>query len=482
MNTLFFGREGMSEEFRQYMAKVMMVQLSSENSIVRLFTTITCPEIDYFQELAETAAGESMHSRGIARALQELGYDPEPIIESARFGKAEKMLDILRDPRPRDYDEVNVLRWLSERAGGFQSITLFGCRYIPYACFAAQNYMDEGEGHPDNAKNMLKDSIAQGRKARVQEYLDTIYPMALDMFGRGGSKNEQNYLNLGIKQIPNDVTRVMWIRKTLENIHELGLRPPADLYQGLRGHYGECQELVESFRDEDMPVVLNSDGLSYKSPRYRELLGREMLREAVAGLRYLENEKHWKRLFGPDRFQDLLMERQKEARLMDSLRREVEATGYCSSEALWQQVIGEAEANPLLSLYEDIPEGDDLEFTVYHHLHNRFRGVRAIRAFGSNYVRYAVASFRAYFLHVLADWPDVWRTDDLERMGTFDRGAVDAAFDRWLPRFEAAFEASADEAELLEYGIVDKPVADVRELFTDSIARDRAQLVGAQAA
>ena len=155
-DTLFFGREGMSEEFRQYMAKVMMVQLSSENSIVRLFTTVTCPEIDYFQELAETAAGESMHSRGIARALQELGYDPEPIIESARFGKAEKMLDILRDPRPRDYDEVNVLRWLSERAGGFQSITLFGCRYIPYACFAAQNYMDEGEGHPDNAKNMLR--------------------------------------------------------------------------------------------------------------------------------------------------------------------------------------------------------------------------------------------------------------------------------------------------------------------------------------
>lgn len=119
------------------------------------------------------------------------------------------MLEVLRDPKPENYDQVNILRWLSERAGGFQSIALFSCRYLPFAAWAVQNYIDEGEGHPDNAKEMLVPSIEGGRRESVQKTALEYYPMALDMFGATETKNEQKYMSLGIKNIPNKVLRAM---------------------------------------------------------------------------------------------------------------------------------------------------------------------------------------------------------------------------------------------------------------------------------
>lgn len=223
-----------------------------------------------------------------------------------------------------------------------------------------------------------------------------------------------------------------------------------------------------------MPLAMTVADLAGKDQAYRDQLVDILRAEVIAGYRYLDLETGWKAIGDPDMFEDRLIERLRESKLVNDMVELLGALGE-DTEAVYQQSLGpEPGDDPRLALYQDIPQ-EPLEFAVYHHLHNRFRAIRAIGAFGANFVPWAIFAFRQYFQHGLGDWPEMWRMDDIVRLQACDPAAVEAAFDRSVPVFAGALDPHPRDVEWQAAGLRDKDADVLRAMFDSRIADDRAQ-------
>jgi Uncharacterized conserved protein len=63
-------------------------------------------------------------------------------------------------------------------------------------------------------------------RERAQKALNKWFPMALDMFGKTGSKSSEMAVRYGIKRWKNEEARQMYLREVEELINELGLEMP----------------------------------------------------------------------------------------------------------------------------------------------------------------------------------------------------------------------------------------------------------------
>ena len=225
-------------DYMKAILRLLTVQISSEYNSYQLqqVQPVTPHELI---ELGYTMRDEATHGIGLCRILRDLGVDPEPIRLEAMFGDNRgKVLGIFKIPLDTPY-HVGAIRWLGERVGGYQSIAVHGCSYVPYAIWSAKNYLDEGRTHSMHGRDVLTTAIEQGHKAIVQQVADLYYPHALDMFGGNGTPNELEYLKYGIKTWSNNELRRIWIETVMEDYEQMGLTKPADIWQGDRAHYGE---------------------------------------------------------------------------------------------------------------------------------------------------------------------------------------------------------------------------------------------------
>jgi ring-1,2-phenylacetyl-CoA epoxidase subunit PaaA len=235
---LFWVREDIdNEEYYEYLIRLLTVQISSEYNSYQIQQVP--PEFPgEMVELAETMRDEAYHGIGLARILRALGVDPEPIRRDAMFGSRQKVLSIFLVPM-ETFLHVAALRWLGERVGGYQSIAVHGCSYVPYAVWSARNYLDEGRTHSYHGRDVLVRAIEAGQREAVQKVADLYYPHALDMFGGSNTPNELAYLRLGIKTWRNNELRRIWIETIAADYDMMGLVKPANMWKGLRHDYSE---------------------------------------------------------------------------------------------------------------------------------------------------------------------------------------------------------------------------------------------------
>lgn len=232
--TLYRGPgDGVPAAYRDKLVRLLKMHLSAEYTTA-FMETLSPPTAADLAEWMETIREEGEHGDGIVEILGALGEDAQPVVHDVRFGEGKHLLDFFK-VEIENWDEVGIMRWLSERAAGYQSLAALGSSYIPFAIWSARNYMDEGMAHAQIGRAIVEKAIAAGRKAAVQRLMWKRWPYVLDYFGNERPGNE--YLALGIKARPNRELRRRWLADMERDAAAMGLAMPARPLQGVRASY-----------------------------------------------------------------------------------------------------------------------------------------------------------------------------------------------------------------------------------------------------
>jgi 1,2-phenylacetyl-CoA epoxidase catalytic subunit len=227
------GRADLPAAYRAKLVKLLKMHLSSEYTTTYL-EALDPPTAEDIAEWSHTIQEEGEHGEGMVDLLRNLGEDAQAVIDDMRYGEGAYLLDFFKI-EIESWDEIGIMRWLSERAAGYQSLASLGSNYIPYALWSARNYMDEGMAHAGVGKEITRRAIGEGRAKEVQRLFDKRYPSVIDYFGSENPKNE--FIDLGIKVRSNAELRRRWLKDQVRDCAELGVRMPDDPLKGDRMHY-----------------------------------------------------------------------------------------------------------------------------------------------------------------------------------------------------------------------------------------------------
>jgi 1,2-phenylacetyl-CoA epoxidase catalytic subunit len=234
IDTLYLdGQADFSDAYRAKLVKLLKMHLSSEYTTTYL-EALDPPTAEDIAEWSHTIQEEGEHGEGMVDLLRNLGEDAQAVIDDMRDGEGAYLLDFFKI-EIESWDEIGIMRWLSERAAGYQSLASLGSNYLPYAIWSARNYMDEGMAHAGVGKVIAQRAIDDGRAAEIQRLFNKRYPSVIDYFG---SENLENaFIDLGIKVRSNKELRRRWLKDQIRDCAELGVNMPDDPLQGDRAHY-----------------------------------------------------------------------------------------------------------------------------------------------------------------------------------------------------------------------------------------------------
>jgi ring-1,2-phenylacetyl-CoA epoxidase subunit PaaA len=122
------------------------------------------------------------------------------------------------------WEQFCVIKAVGDLAEILQVEDLVQCSFLPLRNLARMT-MPEERFHSDFGRDMCEDILKQpGGKAKLQRYLDQVFPEMLKFFGAAGSKNNAVYRKWGIKRRSNEEMRDDYIRRARELVEgTLGL-------------------------------------------------------------------------------------------------------------------------------------------------------------------------------------------------------------------------------------------------------------------
>lgn len=237
---IYLRAEQVPDDVRQFIVKMLTVQIQSEYADAPDRSGSICPTVEDKAWVDFQIAQEKEHGLGVSRILQDMGVDPLPFIKEAESSVTVggRKLDYFR-MRMEDWVERSMTRVLAERTGGIQSIGGLGASYVPLAVWHAKNYVDEALGHTAQGNLYAKRLVAEGRREECQKAIAKFYPSCLDIFGGVDTPNEKRYLELGVKTLSNNQSRLLWIKSLERDLKEMSLEMPAALWKGNRREYPE---------------------------------------------------------------------------------------------------------------------------------------------------------------------------------------------------------------------------------------------------
>lgn len=231
------ARDPVPAEYRAKLVKLLKMHLSAEYTTAYMETLLPPTAYD-LAEWMQTIREEGEHGDGCIEIISDLGEDAQPIVWDMRFGEGKHLLDFFKVDI-ENWDEVGIMRWLSECAAGYQSLAALGSSYIPFAIWNVRNYIDEGMEHAQIGRAIVENAIKAGRKEQVQRLMLKRWPYVVDYFGNERPDNE--YLLAGIKARPNRELRRTWVAVMQRDAGHLALNMPAEPLKGVRADYGLSQ-------------------------------------------------------------------------------------------------------------------------------------------------------------------------------------------------------------------------------------------------
>ena len=462
----YFSPEELPEETRSMLAKMLTLQLQSEYGDAPDRSGAVCPTVEDKTWLDLQLSQEKEHGLGVSRMLISLGVDPMPYIREAEASIAAgaRKLDYFRQ-RMEDWVERTMTRVLAERTGAIQTVAGLGTWYVPLAVWHGRNYRDEAQGHTVMGVQYAERLVRDGKAEQCQRAADKFYPWCLDIFGGVNTPNERKYLDTGIKTLTNNQTRKLWIRSLERDMKLLGLRLPADPWQGERQRYPEeAGDPLDVYLDvEEVPAEVKpwlvkllcvwlqskyarqSDPIVYAapSPQQKVETGHQLRDERAWGLQI--------------------------ARLLRALGEDSDAL---AEEAERTQQGGLHKVDFLKQ-----PLGDDwTECCVQQWLATRANAAASLACFGSCLV--PLGAWAAQHYKFQADAAELWKARVRALVEQGQRDAVQAALERWYPYAVDVFGAdgSANEERYAELGIKTAQNGHIRQIFIDLLAPDLAEL------
>ncbi len=236
-NTPFFMRraDGMSEEYVRAATRLARMGFQSLSCLQmhvldapafrpwadvenRRVTREIAHLIDGATELAEVV-------------LPELGVDPEPLrLEAESSLGAGKKLRLVTVPITSWTDGL-VFRFLYGRVLHGQLTGMVGSNLIPLANVAQKLYFKfclrdwpADVGSP--LLEIVQRAIQEEGIEPVRQAVGKWWPLAADSFGAPGSRNETEYLELGLKTRSNSKCRQLFLDAATADLRTLGLQAP----------------------------------------------------------------------------------------------------------------------------------------------------------------------------------------------------------------------------------------------------------------
>lgn len=463
---LYLRADEVPEEVRQYIVKMLTVQIQSEYADAPDRSGSVCPTVEDKAWIDFQIAQEKEHGLGVSQILRDMGVDPMPYIREAESSVevGGRKLDYFR-MRMEDWVERSMTRVLAERTGGIQSIAGLGASYVPLAVWHAKNYVDEALGHTAQGNAYAKRLVDEGRRDECQKAIEKFYPSCLDIFGGVGTPNEKRYMELGVKTLSNNQSRLLWIKSLERDLKMLSLDMPAALWKGGRREYPEesladtglyldATDVPAEARPDIIAVVSGWVQAKYARQNEMAVFAAPTPEEKLAVANQYRDDRRWglhaaKILPGlgvdPDPIAEEA-ERSREGgrRKVDFLRQALPAS--------W------------------------LEISVHQLIATRAQQAASLATFGSCLVPLAVWSGIHYEgqARLAAAW--LARTRGFPPAELRDQGqpVVDAAFPHALDVFGA--DASDNEARYCAGGVKTATNAQVRGIFVGLIREDLATL------
>jgi ring-1,2-phenylacetyl-CoA epoxidase subunit PaaA len=235
--SLYLTPDESSERVRGPLGRLLSVWLQSKYGRQSDHAVFSAPSPEEKLAVALQLKQEKAWGLEVAKMLRGLGIDPNPLADEAERSpqSGRYKLEFLKRPLPKTWEEICVKQLLAAHAAAVGSLASFGSCLIPLAVWSGLHC--EGESNFAEAwKERLKPIIRGGARELCQRAAEEWYPYAVDLFGGDGTKNEQEYCNLGIKTATNAHVREIFIEFVERDVAELGLKMP-DPRRGKRAMY-----------------------------------------------------------------------------------------------------------------------------------------------------------------------------------------------------------------------------------------------------
>jgi ring-1,2-phenylacetyl-CoA epoxidase subunit PaaA len=222
----------MPDEYRELLVKQLLAHAEGElnggdNYI--MFAAPMSPDAFELKICYSNAADEIDHYLRTARLLEDIGIDCSYMLKQRLDARRSYPTELLNGSH-RDKASWIARGMTSLLAEGAAIEIIEEMTESSYAPFAAicPRIFDEEKIHIAHGLRITRDACRNGSTGEVQNALDLIWPMALDLFGRGRSERSAKYVTWGLRTYSNEDARQRFIEKTKPTLQALGLTPPND--------------------------------------------------------------------------------------------------------------------------------------------------------------------------------------------------------------------------------------------------------------
>lgn len=463
---LYLRAEEVPADVREFIVKMLTVSIQSEYSDAPDRSGSVCPTVEDKAWLDLQIADEKNHGLGVSRMLRDMGVDPMPFIKEAESSVTVggRKLDFFR-MRMEDWVERSMTRVLAERTGGIQSVGGLGACYVPLAVWHAKNYVDEALCHALQGNVYVKRLIAEGRREECIRAMEKFYPTCLDIFGGVDTPNEKRYMELGIKTLSNNQSRLLWMTTLERDLKEMGLALPAAAWKGGRREYP-----VETMAGTGLYLVPQDTPLDVRPVLQRVLCGWVQAKYAR------QNEMAVFAAPSPEEKLAIGIQYREDRRWGLEAAKILRALGVDPD-----PVADEVERSlpggryKVDFLKQAMPQSWE-EICFQQLIAYRASQVASLATFGSCLIPLAVWSGLHY--EAQESLANAW----LARAKGFDARSVreqgQRMLDAWFPHALDVFggDDSANEEEYCRFRVKTASNSQVRDIFVDVIARDAAEL------
>ncbi len=226
----FAGAEGLPAEYKDLLVRMLSIQsrieseymLAPERTLIKPLGMAPTPE-----DKAEYAAfwsDEVRHASYWMRLLAELGV----IVDDAFMATPMPIYIFEMRDQAEDWAEYGLFSFFADRQGAFMGYEWVGCSYEPLARIAERVHREE-IGHAALGyrfmRRVIQQDPAHGRE-RITHYLRKWYPAGLDMFGKSGSRRQNDYLRWGLRKRSNERMRDDFVEEVNTLLRKLEIPIP----------------------------------------------------------------------------------------------------------------------------------------------------------------------------------------------------------------------------------------------------------------
>jgi len=220
----------MTEGYKKALKQILLVSADTELMSAPAYyeQSLNAPSLDARASCVSVIQDELGHGHIAYRLLEDLGEDREDLIFNREPHEFHNTYGF--DQHIDNFAELVCAHGLFDRAG----ITLLGdihenTSYAPWKR-ALTKVSKEEQFHLRHGETWMRRLANKNEttKAKVQEAVDWMFPMALEWFGLPDDKKQHDdQLEYRIKGLSNDELRQDWMDRTLPFLDEIGIDCPA---------------------------------------------------------------------------------------------------------------------------------------------------------------------------------------------------------------------------------------------------------------